>query len=125
MPTQPRYRHDKARTSSRTRCCHRDHQENRWSIPRYAQHARPQSGQKEGRIRLAWIWQARKAEKEGSHGLQSEDAAENQNSSQDRRQIPSRQGGKGRGSGAKEVDLVGSRIYLEKRLTTRPGRESP
>jgi hypothetical protein len=88
-----------------------------------AQYARPQSGQKERIIRLAWIWQARKAEKEGSHGLQSEDAAENQNFSQDRRQIPSRQGGKGRGSGAKEVDLVGSRIYIEKRLTTRPGRD--
>ena len=27
----------------------RDHQENRWSIPRYTQHARPQSGQKERR----------------------------------------------------------------------------
>jgi hypothetical protein len=78
---------------------------------------------KKRRIRLAWIWQARKAEKEGSHGLQSEDAAENQNSSQDRRQIPSRQGGKGRGSGAKEVDLLASRIYIEKRLTTRPGRD--
>ena len=58
---------------------------------------------KNGEFRLAWIWQARKAEKEGSHGLQSEDAAEDQDSSQDRRQIPSRQGGKGCGSRGKEV----------------------
>ena len=36
---------------------------------------------KNGEFRLAWIWQARKAEKEGSHGLQPENAAENQNSS--------------------------------------------
>ena len=61
------------------------------------------SGQKERRIRLARIWQARKAEKESSHGLQSEDAAEDKDSSQNRRQIPSRQGGKRRGSGGKEV----------------------
>ena len=78
---------------------------------------------KNGEIRPAWLWQASKAEEEGSHGLQSQDAAEDQDSGQDRRQIPSRQGGKGRGSGAKEVDLVGSRIYIEKRLTTRPGRD--
>ena len=34
------------------------------------------------------------------------DATEDQDSSQDRRQIPSRQGGKGRGSGGKEVDQL-------------------
>ena len=38
-----------------------------------------------------------------AHGIQSQDAAEDQDSSQDRRQIPSRQGGKGRGSWGKEV----------------------
>ena len=72
-------------------------------FPRYAQQPRLQSGQKRWRIRLARIWQARKAEEEGSRRLQSQDAAEDQDSSQDRRQIPSRQGGKGRGSGGKEV----------------------
>ena len=36
-------------------------------------------------------------------GIQSEDAAENQDSSQDRRQIPSRQGGKRCGSRSEEV----------------------
>jgi hypothetical protein len=51
----------------------------------------------------ARIWQGGKAEKEGSHRFQSKDTAEDQDSSQDRRQIPSRQGGKGRGSGGKEV----------------------
>jgi hypothetical protein len=81
---------------------------NRWSIPRYTQQPRLQSRQKERRIRLARIWQAGEAEKEGTLGLQSENAAEDQDSSQDRRQIPSRQSGKRRGSGAKEVDLVGS-----------------
>ena len=36
-------------------------------------------------------------------GLQSQDATEDEDSRQDRRQIPSRQGGKGRGSRGKEV----------------------
>src|SRR5260370_2254151 len=89
-----------------------DQQKNRWSIPRYAQQPRLQSGQKERRIRLARIWQARKAEKEGSHRLQSEDAAENQDFSQDRRQIPSLQSGEGRGSGRKEVvSRVAKNLY--------------
>jgi hypothetical protein len=42
------------------------------------------SDQKERRVRLARLWEARKAEKEGSNGLQSKDAAENQDSSKDR-----------------------------------------
>jgi len=73
------------------------------SIPRDAQRARIQRDQEERRIRPARFWQAGKAEKEGSHRIQSQDAAEDQDSSQDRRQIPSRQGGKGRSSGGKEV----------------------
>ena len=36
-------------------------------------------------------------------GLQSQDATEDEDSRQDRRQIPSRQGGKGRGFWGKEV----------------------
>ena len=44
-----------------------------------------------------------KAEEESAYWLQSQDPTEDQDSSQDRRQIPSRQGGKGRGSGGKEV----------------------
>jgi hypothetical protein len=44
-----------------------------------------------------------KAEEESSHGFQSQDAAEDQDSSHDRRQIPSRQGRKGRDSGGKKV----------------------
>ena len=58
---------------------------------------------KNGEFRLARLWQASKAEEEGSPGLQSQDAAEDQDSGQDRRQIPSRQGRKGRDSGGKKV----------------------
>ena len=57
---------------------------------------------KERRIRLARIWQAGEAEKEGTLGLQSENAAEDQDSCQDRRQISCCQGRKGRGSGVKK-----------------------
>jgi hypothetical protein len=65
----------------------------------------PVISQKRGwsRARLAWFWQASKAEEEGSYGLQSQDATEDQDSSQDRRQIPSRQGSKGRHSRGKEA----------------------
>ena len=67
------------------------------------QQPRLQSDQKERRIRFARFWQAGKAEEEGSYGRQSQDAAEDQDSSQDRRQIPSRQGGKGCNPRGKEV----------------------
>jgi hypothetical protein len=43
------------------------------------------------------VSQAGETEEEGTHGLQPKDAAEDQDSSQDRRQIPSCQGRKGRG----------------------------
>jgi nucleoid DNA-binding protein len=46
---------------------------------------------------------ASKAEEEGSYGRQSKDAREDQDSSQDCRQIPSRQGCKGRHSRGEEV----------------------
>ena len=58
---------------------------------------------KNGEIRPAWLWQASKAEEEGSYGRQSKDAREDQDSSQDCRQIPSRQGCKGRHSRGEEV----------------------
>jgi hypothetical protein len=67
-----------------------------------SQQPRLQSDQKERRIRLARLWQDRKAEKEGSHRLQSQDETEDQDSGQDRRQISSRQGRKGRDSGVKK-----------------------
>ena len=41
--------------------------------------------QEERRVRLAWLWQAREAEKESAHRHQPENAAENQNSGQDSR----------------------------------------
>src|ERR1700756_748089 len=50
-----------------------------------------------------FVLQASKAKEKSSHGLQSQDAAEDQDSSQDRRQIPSRQGSKGRHSRGEEV----------------------
>src|ERR1700722_5213532 len=90
-------------TSSRTSCSHPDQEKDFGSIPRYALQPRLQRDQKERRICLARFWQAGEAEEEGSRRLQSEDAAKDQDSSQNRRQIPSRQGGKGRDSGAKEV----------------------
>ena len=48
-------------------------------------------------------FEAGEAEEESAHGLQSQNATEDQDSSQDRNQIPSRQGGEGRGSRSKEV----------------------
>ena len=66
----------------------------RWSIPRYALRPRVQRDQKERGIRFARFWQAGEAEEIGARRLQSEDAAEDQDSCQDRCQIPSRQGGK-------------------------------
>src|ERR1700730_3374344 len=72
-------------------------------MPRDAQRARIQRDQEERLIRLARFWQAGEAEEESTYRLQSKDATEDQDSSQDRRQIPSRQGRKGRGSWGKEV----------------------
>ena len=63
---------------------------------------------KEWRIRRAWIWQARKAEEEGTHRDKSQDTTEDQDSRQNCAEIPCREGGKGRGSGGKEVDRRGS-----------------
>ena len=58
----------------------------------------PQAGER-------WLacWQTRKAEEEGAHGVQSKDATEDQDPSQDGRQISGCQGRKGRGFGGKEV----------------------
>jgi len=58
---------------------------------------------KNGEFVLPGFWQTRKAEEESTHGHQSQNDAEDQDSSQGCRQIPSRQGGKRRGSGGKEV----------------------
>jgi hypothetical protein len=58
---------------------------------------------KNGEFVLPRLWQVGETEEEGTHRLQSQDATEDQDSSQDCRQIPSRQGGKGRGSRSKEV----------------------
>ena len=51
-------------------------------------------------------WQAGEAKEESTHGLQSQDETEDEDSCQDRRQIPSRQGGKGRGTRSKKVSSV-------------------
>jgi hypothetical protein len=58
---------------------------------------------KERRICFTRFWQAGEAEEESAHGFQSKDATEDQDSSQDRRQISCCQGRKGRGFGGKEV----------------------
>ena len=58
---------------------------------------------KNGEFVLPGFGKLVKQKRKARIGLQSEDAAEDQDSSQDRRQIPSRQGGKGRDSGGKEV----------------------
>jgi len=58
---------------------------------------------KNGEFVLPGFGKLVKAEEESSHGFQSQDAAEDQDSSHDRRQIPSRQGRKGRDSGGKKV----------------------
>jgi hypothetical protein len=48
---------------------------------------RLQNDEKERRFRPARFWQAGKAEEEGAYWLQSQDATEDQDSSQDRRQL--------------------------------------
>jgi nucleoid DNA-binding protein len=58
---------------------------------------------KNGEFVLPGFGKLVKQKRKGSRRLQSEDAAEDQNSGQDRRQVPSCQGGEGRGSGGKEV----------------------
>jgi hypothetical protein len=67
------------------------------------QQPRLQSDQEERGIRLAGFWQVSKAEEESSHRLQPQNPTEDQDSSEDRRQIPSRQRREGRDSGGKEV----------------------
>src|SRR6516162_9497073 len=91
------------RTSSCTRPSYSDKQEDGWSVSRYTRHVGIQRGQKERRIRIARLWEVGETEKKSADGIQSQDAREDQDSSQDRRQIPSRQGGEGRGSRNKEV----------------------
>ena len=58
---------------------------------------------KDWRICLARFWQTRKAEEEGAHGFQSKDATEDQDPSQDGRQLSCGQGRKGWSFGGKEV----------------------
>jgi len=71
---------------------------------------------KESEFRVTELWQASEAslgpgsifpaEEESSHGLQPENTAEDQNSSQNGRQISSRQGCKRRDSGREKVALT-------------------
>src|SRR6516165_10557323 len=91
------------RTSSCTRPSYSDKQEDGWSVSRYTRHAGIQRGEKERRIRIARFWEVGETEKKSADGIQPQDAAQDQDSSQDHRQIPSRQGGEGRGSRSKEV----------------------
>ena len=55
-----------------------------------------------------------KQKRKARTGFNPKDAAEDQDSSQDRRQIPSRQGGEGRGSRSKEVVSLPARISERK-----------
>src|SRR5260370_25611403 len=66
---------------------------------------------KNGEFVLPGFWQTRKAEEESTHGHQSQDAAEDQDSSQDCRHIPRRQGGKGRCSWGKEVVQILLQVF--------------
>jgi hypothetical protein len=61
---------------------------------------------KESEFRVTGLWQASEAEEESSRGLQPENTAEDQNSSQNGRQISSRQGCKRRDSGREKVALI-------------------
>ena len=63
---------------------------------------------KNGEFVLPGFGKLVKQKRKSSDGLQPQDAAEDQDTSQDRRQIPSCQGGKGRGSRGKEV-AIGNR----------------
>ncbi len=62
--------------------------EDGWSVSRYARYLGLQRDQKERRIRPARIWEIGKTEEKGADGFQPQDAGEDQDPSQDRRQIP-------------------------------------
>src|SRR5580700_10867798 len=83
---------DQNRTSGCTRSSHSDKQEDGRSVSRYTRHVGIQRGQKDRRIRIAKLLEVGETEKKSADGIQSQDAAEDQDSSQNRREIPNRQG---------------------------------
>ena len=94
---------DQDRTSSRTRNCDPDQQKNRRA---YSSIRSARSHTKRSRRTVnssCPVLEAGEAKEQSTYGLQSQDATEDEDSREDRRKIPSRQGGKGRGSWGKEV----------------------